>query len=123
MRLLARRPVAAEERADPSPAWLGRVVDYVEARLGEDGLSLAAMAAVAGLSPFHFSRVFKRATGVAPHRFVIRSRVERAKALLARPDVSLAEIAYAAGFASQAHFTTLFRHETGLTPLQFRRAL
>jgi len=123
VRLLARRPVAAEERADPSPAWLGRVVDYVEARLGEDGLSLAAMAAVAGLSPFHFSRVFKRATGVAPHRFVIRSRVERAKALLARPDVSLAEIAYAAGFASQAHFTTLFRHETGLTPLQFRRAL
>lgn len=122
VRLVARRPVAVE-RADPSPAWLGRVVDHVEARLGEDGLSLAAMAAVAGLSPFHFSRAFKRATGVAPHRFVIRRRIARAKALLARPDVSLVEIAYAAGFANQAHFTTLFRLETGVTPLQYRRAL
>lgn len=102
---------------------LRRVLDYIEASLSERNLSLAEIASVAHLSPFHFSRAFKTVTGTAPHRFVVERRVDRAKALLTDPDISLAEIAAAVGFANQAHFSTMFRRLTGVSPRQYRRNL
>jgi len=125
-RLLAQQPAVSEEPARRhaiSPNRLRRVLDYIEASLGEQNLSLARIAAVAHLSPFHFSRAFKLATGTAPHRFVVERRVDRAKVLLADPDVSLAEIAAAVGFANQAHFSTMFRRLTDMSPRQYRQGL
>ncbi len=101
---------------------LRRVLDHVEARLGED-LSLAELAAVACLSPCHFSRCFKRAVGEGPQRYVLRRRVERAREMIRRTDQPLAAIAQALGFADQSHFTNAFRRETGETPARFRAAL
>jgi AraC family transcriptional regulator len=124
-RLLARQPGEAAP-AQPlaiSPRRLRRVLDFIEASLVERNLSLAEIAAVAHLSPFHFSRVFKIATGAAPHRFVLERRVDRAKMLLADPDLSLAEIAAAVGFANQAHFSTMFRRFTSMSPRQYRQGL
>lgn len=124
-RLLAQHPghaVPARSVAI-SPQRLRRVLDYIEASLSERNLSLAEIASVAHLSPFHFSRAFKSATGTAPHRFVVERRVDRAKALLTDPDFSLAEIAAAVGFANQAHFSTMFRRLTGMSPRQYRRNL
>lgn len=103
-----------------STATVRRVTDYVEAHLGDD-LSLAVLAALAGLSLVHFTREFKRATGVSPHRYVLTRRVDRARALLARADCSLTGVALAVGFSSQSHLTTAFGRATGMTPAAYRR--
>ena len=101
---------------------LKRVQDYIEAHL-DDRLTLTELAGVACLSPYHFSRSFKQATGVGLHHYVMQRRLERAKALMRRTTQPLALIALEAGFADQSHFATLFRRETGVTPGQFRAAL
>ena len=102
-----------------SPERLQRVRDYVEAHLG-DALSLAVLADIACLSPYHFSRSFKQASGVGPQRYVLQRRIERAKALMRRTNESLALIAHEAGFSDQSHLTSLFRRETGMTPGRYR---
>ena len=79
------------------------------------------MAAVARLSPYHFARQFKRATGLPPHQYVILRRVEWAKRLLETgTDFSLAEVAAQAGFSDQSQFTHHFKRLVGVTPGQFR---
>jgi AraC-like DNA-binding protein len=101
---------------------LQRVRDYIEAHLDED-VSLTVLADIACLSPYHFSRSFKRATGLGPQRYVIQRRVERAKRLLRQTHQPLALIAQEAGFADQSHLTQMFRREMGVTPGRFRAAL
>ena len=101
---------------------LKRVCDYIEANL-DDRLTLAELAAVACLSPYHFSRSFKQAVGVGPQRYVMHRRVERAKALMRRTNQPLALIAQEVGFADQSHLTSVFRREIGVTPGHFRAAL
>lgn len=108
-------------RAPPSldAKRLKRVLDFVEARLAGD-LSLADLAAEACLSPFHFLRRFRAATGLSPHRYVTSRRIQAAQTMLARRHASLVEIALDTGFSSQASFTRAFRKWTGLTPGQYR---
>jgi len=101
---------------------LKRVYDYIEAHL-DDRLTLADLAGVACLSPYHLSRSFKQAVGVGPQRYVMRRRVERAKTLMRRTDQPLAMIAREVGFADQSHLTSVFRREIGVTPGHFRAAL
>lgn len=98
---------------------LHHIMNGVRARPEADH-SLEAMAAEAGLTPSHFCRVFKRATGVTPHAFVMRARLERAQDLLGTSDLSIAQIADALGFASQSHFTRAFRAHAGQTPSAWR---
>ena len=86
----------------------------------ESDLSLAELARVGGMSTFHFAREFKRATGTTPHQYLIKFRVERAKALLAESEMPLVEVGSRAGFSHQSHFTRLFRKWTGTTPGAFR---
>ncbi len=83
-------------------------------------IRLEELAAQACLSPFHFSRLFREATGLSPHRYVIDRRVQAARQELARSNLSLAEIALEFGFGSQANFTRVFRKATSLTPGQYR---
>jgi AraC family transcriptional regulator len=105
------------------PQRLRRVVDYVECQLAKADLSVEELAAIAHLSPYHFSRAFRAATGRAPHRFVLERRVQRAQLLLADGGDTLADIAYATGFSSQAHFSSMFRRHTGMTPRQYRQSV
>jgi AraC family transcriptional regulator len=100
-------------------ARLRSVVEYVEEHL-DAGLSLAQMAAVARLSPYHFARQLKAAIGLPPHQYVIARRVERARQLLARTDLSLAEVAALVGFCDQSQLTRHFKRLLGVTPGQFR---
>jgi AraC family transcriptional regulator len=102
-----------------SPAMLGRAREYVEEHLGED-LSLAALAGAVGLSPYHFARLFRASTGLSPHQYVIRRRVERAQLLLTTTDRSLTTIAHEVGFASGSHLATHVRRQLGVTPSQLR---
>jgi AraC family transcriptional regulator len=99
---------------------LRAAVEYIEEHL-QGCPSLAQMAAVVGLNPFHFARQFKAATGLPPHQYVIARRVERAKEpLQAGAAVSLAEVALRAGFSDQSQFSHHFKHMVGVTPGQFR---
>jgi AraC family transcriptional regulator len=102
------------------PRTLRRVIDQIEGFIGDAGLSVETLAATAHLSPYHFSRAFKATTGEPPHRFILRRRVARAKLHLAEAEATLADIAYACGFSSQAHFCGVFRRLTGMTPKQYR---
>ena len=99
---------------------LRAVVEYIEEHL--DGApTLEQLAAVARLSPYHFARQFKTATGLPPHQYVILRRVERARQLLqARTDLSLAEVALHAGFSDQSVFCLHFKRLVGVTPRRFR---
>jgi AraC family transcriptional regulator len=117
--LAPRRPARGPDGALPR-GRLRAVVEYVEAHL-DAGPTLGQLAAVARLSPYHFARQFKAATGLPPHEYVIARRVERAKQLLqGGGDFSLAEVAAHAGFSDQSQFTRHFKRIVGLTPGQFR---
>jgi AraC family transcriptional regulator len=99
---------------------LTRVLDYICANLGRD-LTITELAAVANMSPHHFSLRFKRSVGVAPHQWVVRARVREAERLLRARSMSVAEVALALGFASQTHFTEVFHRVTGSTPRHYQR--
>ena len=100
-------------------ATLRRATDYVEAHLGDD-VSLAAIAGTVGLSPYHFARLFRATTGLSPHQYVIRRRVERARLLLTTTDRSLAAIARDVGFASGSHLAAHVRRLLGVAPSELR---
>lgn len=98
---------------------LRMVRDYMEENLASE-MTLADLAAIAGISHTHFCRAFHASTGVPPHRYIIARRVERAKGLLADGDMRIAEIAIAVGFGDQSHMTKHFRSLVGTTPGRFR---
>jgi AraC family transcriptional regulator len=98
---------------------LKRVMQYIESRLSAR-ITLADMAAVAGLSRMHFASQFRAATGLRPHEFLLRRRVRRAEELLKNTAMPIAEIALAVGFQTQAHLTTVFKRFVGCTPGRWR---
>jgi AraC family transcriptional regulator len=101
-----------------TPLQLRRVRDSIDARLGQD-ISLAQLAGDCGLSTSHFARAFARSTGIPPHRWLTRRRVERAKELM-YTDATLAEIALMCGFSDQSHLTRVFAQVVGVTPGRWR---
>jgi len=96
---------------------LRSVVELAHAQLAA-GLTLEAMARATGYSTFQFARLFKATTGLAPHRFVLSLRLERACRLLG-DDSELADVAFKTGFYDQAHFTNAFRKKFGVTPTTY----
>lgn len=121
---LLRHYTAAESRAQKlmgglSGQKLRAVMDFIAENYEQD-LSLSELAQVAGMSTFHFAREFKRATGTTPHQYLIKFRVERAKALLTESEMPLVEVGFRSGFSHQSHFSRLFRRLTGTTPLSYR---
>jgi transcriptional regulator GlxA family with amidase domain len=116
---LRQQGPAAQARGGLPPGAMRRVREYVDAHLGES-MDLAELAAVAGLSVFHFARQFKQTVGVTPHSYLVQRRVERAQDMLARTDLALSEIAVAAGFSDQSHLARHFRQMLGTTPREFR---
>lgn len=96
-------------------------VTYIGDHLTEN-LSLADLAAQASLSPFYFSRLFKKETGFSPHEYVIMARVNNAKYLLNFPDIPIKDICFRTGFTSESSFCTTFKKVTGQTPTAYRLA-
>jgi AraC family transcriptional regulator len=100
---------------------LARVLAFIDAHLDHE-LSLEELAREACLSAFHFARSFKAATGVSPHRYVLKRRLDHAKTLLAAGALPLAEVALTCGFSSQAHFSSSFKQATGMSPSLYARS-
>jgi len=105
-----------------SLARLKKVQNHIDIHLNER-LTLDELAEVACLSPYHFSRSFKRTVGIGPQRYLLRQRLERAKLLMQGTDEGLASIAQETGFTDQSHLTAVFRRETGMTPGRYRKSL
>jgi len=103
-------------------ARLRRIKELVHSKM-EDDLSLDEMAQAVGLSTAHFARMFRKSTGETPHQFVLRQRLERAKAMLRAPDARVLDVAVACGFKTQQHFAQAFRGLWGVSPTDYRQDL
>ncbi|MFL6621559.1 MAG: helix-turn-helix domain-containing protein [Sulfurifustaceae bacterium] len=102
------------------PLLLKRVTDFVHAHIGDD-IRLADLAELVHLSQRHFIRAFYAATGVTPYQYVVEKRLQAcAERLLGDADATIAEIAKAMGFKSQAHFAAQFRARYGIAPTRYR---
>lgn len=99
---------------------LRAALDYIKDRVAED-VSLKQLAGHVGVSPFHFARMFKRSTGLAPHQYLMKYRVERARQLMLRPGTSIADVAAQLGFCDQSHLASHFKRVYGVTPKRFLR--
>lgn len=111
------------EPCEPPPlgaAELARLTAFIEDNLGRS-IGLAQLAAIVNVSRFHFTRLFKRSTGMTAIGFVEQCRIRRAQSLIADTDIPLAEIAVITGFADQSHFTRRFHRHLGCTPAAFAR--
>jgi AraC family transcriptional regulator len=111
-----------EERQERSlgKRELARLTEFIEDHLDRT-ISLAELAAVVNVSRFHFSRLFKRSTGITAINFVEQCRIRRAQSLISETDLSLSEVALRTGFADQSHFTRRFHRHVGCTPAVFAR--
>lgn len=109
----------AQTRTTLSRTRLKNVLDLIEARFPET-ITLHELASEACLSDFHFSRLFRKATGLSPSHYVTRRRIQEAQSLLKLHHHSLIEIAEKAGFGSQGNFNRAFRKSVGMTPGEFR---
>ncbi len=96
------------------------VIDYIHAHLNEN-IGLIELADLVKISPNYFLQLFKQSTGITPHKFVIRTRIERAKELLILKEMKIAQIAQYVGFANQSHLNLHFKRLVGVTPKQFQQ--
>ena len=110
-----QKPPVAPLRGGLSAAHKRRTLELMELNVGSP-LSVVTLANEIGLSPAHFTRVFKETMGMAPHRFLLTLRLQHARRMLDGPDASVSDVAHRTGFADQAHLTRLFKREFGLTP-------
>ena len=101
---------------------LARVNAYIDENIGED-LSLASLAEVAGISKFHFSRMFMAATDLSPHKYIVQRRIIRVQESLTNTNECLSQIAHDIGFSSQSHMTSAFKRMLGVTPSNYRKSL
>ena len=122
-------PAVAETAADRRPlanargGLSARHTQKVQRFLSDNfsrKLSLAEMAAVCGLSPYHFARAFSKTFGMSPHRYILVLRLDFAEKLLVETSMSITDIADLSGFSSQSHFTTTMKKYRQMTPLQAR---
>ena len=114
-----------EEEYDFSKSFTAQhykqLLDYIAVNYGNNIL-LEDMAAQAGLSPSHFSRLFKQTIGQSPYQFLMAYRIEQAKKMLDNPNALMIDVAMNCGFSDQAHFSRTFKKIVGVTPKQYRKS-
>ncbi|AKG24673.1 hypothetical protein IJ00_15910 [Calothrix sp. 336/3] len=119
-RYSTHRTTLRQPQGGLSKQQLKQVIGHIQDALDQE-ISLAELAQLVRLSPYHFSRLFKQSTGLSPHRYHIRCRIDHAKQLLMNRTMPLSEIAIAVGFSSQGHLNYHFKRWVGVTPMAFLR--
>ncbi|YCI06853.1 helix-turn-helix domain-containing protein (plasmid) [Ensifer sp. D2-11] len=121
---LVRQYVVADSERRAQNALPGsklrRAIAFMAAQLDQP-FDLRGLAHAVGMSEFHFSRLFKKATGLSPSLYFIRQRVAKAQQLLQETDKTVIEIGLSVGYSSPSHFAQIFRRETGVSPSHYRR--
>jgi len=110
----------AETEGALSMAALNRVIEYIDTYTDEK-INIEELASQANVSRFHFSRLFKTSTGLSPYQYVVKHRIDKAKAMLRSDSISISEVSFLTGFSSQSHFSEVFRKVVGTTPGNYRR--
>ena len=95
------------------------VIDYINDNLNQE-VSLDTLAVLVGMSNYHFARLFKQSTGLAPHKYVMGRRMEKAKELLQHTNLAISQISSILGYGSQSHLARLFKRHSGITPSTYR---
>ncbi|HEX7028575.1 MAG TPA: AraC family transcriptional regulator [Gammaproteobacteria bacterium] len=116
------RREAPECRFGLSRSQLENIREYIDTHLDLD-ISLETLARLCGLSAYHFARMFKVSTGLPPHQYVIKRRLEKAKQLLSDTTLPILHIAMEVGYESHSHFTSIFKKAVGCSPSEFRRRI
>jgi len=114
----APRAPASPPRGGLSSRALARALEYLHAHLGER-FSLQELASAAAVSRFHFARMFRVSIGHSPMEFLVKLRIDAARALLQSGKQRIADIAATLGFCDQSHFTRTFRRATGVAPREY----
>jgi AraC-like DNA-binding protein len=109
----------SNDTADGQEKLIAQAIAYIESHFNHE-IHLRELARYVSLSPFHFSRIFRKYTGYSPYEYIINFRINYAKKLLRNTALSIKEISVASGFNSDTHFITTFKKHTNLTPKQFR---
>ena len=119
-----------EQHSESSPtlpkgklsSWqLREIIEYIHTYL-DTGLSLTELATQLNLSTFHFARLFKKSLGLSPHKYILQTRIERAKKLIVSQPIPLSNIALQAGFYDQTHFSKAFKKYVGVSPKAFSKS-
>jgi AraC family transcriptional regulator len=121
-RYCAQKPNQRDFEGGLDPVKLQIVINYINDYLNRD-LHIAELANLVQISPYYFSRLFKQSIGVTPHQYVTQCRIEKAKQLLKKPDLSLTYISQQVGFHDQSHFSKTFCKIVGVTPKKYRDRL
>ena len=121
-RYCVQKPHLRDFEGGLEPGKLQIVINYINDHLNRD-LHLAELANLVQISPYYFSRLFKQSTGTTPHNYVTKCRIEKAKQLLKRQDLSIAYISQQVGFNDQSHFSKIFCKIVGVTPKKYRDSL
>lgn len=117
------RKVIIKEYTDGLPKYkFKEITAYINDNLDQN-LSLAQMSQIVQMSPHYFATLFKQSMGIAPHQYITKCRIEKAKYLLAAGKLSVIQVSYLVGFKSQSHFAKVFRKYVGVTPRKFKKAL
>lgn len=95
------------------------IIEFIQDNLDRK-ITLAEISVSVGMNPYHLTRTFKQTTGISPHQYLMRSRIERAQILLTKSNLPIVEISQQVGFEDQSHFTKVFRKLTGVTPKAYR---
>lgn len=110
----------AQNHSDGLPqARLQQVTEYINAHSAQNP-SLMELAETVQMSPYYFSRLFKQSTGLTPHQYLIKHRIEQVKRFLKTTNLSIADIAAQVGFVDQSHLARHFKRQVGVPPSQFR---
>ncbi|MEM6612758.1 MAG: AraC family transcriptional regulator [Cyanobacteria bacterium P01_C01_bin.72] len=114
-----KNSVVKEYRGGLAPYQLRVVIEYIQENLDRD-LTLATIANLIGITPNYFASLFKQSMGISPYKYITQCRLETAKTLLRRRNLSIAAICYEVGFKNQSHFTRVFRQHFKITPRSYR---
>jgi AraC-like DNA-binding protein len=114
-------PVRTRKRSELASWQLRRSIDYIEENCLR-GIRMEELATLTGLSQSYFSHAFKASTGLPPHQWQMKARIERAKQLMLKGELPMSVVAAETGFADQAHFTRVFRKTVGATPATWAKS-